>query len=422
MSPRMLQSLNVLQMPSTELYEYLVREVEENPVIAFDSIDRAERVRRLSSAVSGGDKDPMEAVADDAASPSDSLKLQFSMLRTDRELETLGFTLIDMLSGDGYLSREDYLRLKAEAGIPADRLERALELLRTLEPPGVGAFDLRECVLLQLRRRGLENSDAFSVADKCLELLGRNQLPSIARTCSMSLSRVVNAWEIIRSLNPKPLMNQQRGSGAEYIIPDIRIFRRDRGYAIELNQLNGDSIAIDGEYVRIMRETESEAVREYLDERIKKANILRESIRQRCETLMSTASELLKAQRAFFENGIGSMAPYSRKEMAAELGVSESTVSRAFNGKYIECDWGLFPADYFFPKPPTGGGDDRLTRDSIQAAIRHIIAREDRRHPISDESITERLKAAGMVVSRRTVAKYRDELGIPASSRRKLYE
>lgn len=421
LSPRMMQSLNVLQMPSAELYEYLVREVEENPVIAFDSIDRAERVRRLSTAAAGGG-DPLEAVADDAALPADSLKLQFSMLRSGRETEKLGFALIDMLSEDGYLSREDYERFVRSSGVPRDQAERALELLRGLEPPGIAAFDLRECILLQLRRRGLENSDAYPVADKCLELLGKNQLPMIAKACSMSLSRVVNAWEIIRSLNPKPLMNIKGRARGEYIIPDIRIFRRDKGYAVELNQLNGDSIAIDEGYVRIMRETESPSVREYLDESIKKANILRDSIRQRCETLMSSASALLSAQRAFFDNGVGYMAPYSRKEMAQQLGVSESTVSRAFSGKYIECDWGLFPADYFFPKPPTGGGDDRLTRDSLQTAIRDIVAREDRLHPVSDEDITVRLRAAGMEVSRRTVAKYRDGLGIPASSRRKLYE
>lgn len=422
LSPRMLQSLSVLQMPSAELYDYLVQEIEENPVIAFDSIDYAERVRRTAAAAAGEENggDPMDAIADDVNSPSDSLKLQFSMLRSGRDIEKLGMALIDMLDDGGFLSREDFRRFKENPKVSREDADRALKLLRSLEPPGVGAFDLRESLLLQLERRGLEKSDAYTVADRCLELLGKNQLPQIAKQCSMSLSRVIDAWEIIRSLNPRPLSGGGGYSKREYIIPDIRIFRRDKGYAVELNQLNSDSITVDSQYVQIMRQTESEAVREYLDESIKKANILRDSIRQRCETLMLTASALLAAQRAFFENGTGNLVPYSRKEMAEQLGVSESTVSRAFSGKYIECDWGIFPADYFFPKPPSGNGD-ALSRDAVLSAIKDIVARENRAAPLSDEDIAAKLKSRQVEVSRRTVAKYRDILGIPSSSKRRVY-
>lgn len=420
LSPRMMQSLSVLQMSSVELYDYLIREIEENPVIAFDSIDRAERIRRTTTSAAGDGGDPMDAIADEAYSPTDSLKLQFSMLRADRETERLGMALIDMLDESGCLSREDFGRFKVSPKVSEEKAENALKLLRGLEPPGVGAFDLRESVLLQLSRRGLEGSDAYVVADSCLELLGKNQLPLIAKKCSMSLSRVVAAWEMIRSLNPKPLSGDAGRSHREYIIPDIRIFHREGGYAVELNQLNGDSIMLDGEYIRIMRETENAAVRAYLDEKIKKANILKESIRQRCETLMLTATALLTAQRAFFDKGVGNLQPYSRKEMAQQLGVSESTVSRAFSGKYIECDWGVFPADYFFPKPPSGGGD-ALSRDEVMTAIKEIIAGEDRAAPLSDEDIAERLGSQELEISRRTVAKYRDALGIPSSSKRRVY-
>ena len=153
---------------------------------------------------------------------------------------------------------------------------------------------------------------------------------------------------------------------------------------------------------------------------MKKAQWLRESIRQRCDTLMACATELLKQQRSFFEEGPDWLRPYSRREMAEALGRSESTVSRALKGKYVECEWGMFPADYFFPKPSIDT-HPLITKNTIESSIQMIIGNEDRSAPMSDEAIVEKLGSMGIEVSRRTVAKYRDELGIPASFRRKTF-
>lgn len=230
----------------------------------------------------------------------------------------------------------------------------------------------------------------------------------------------MNAQQLIRTLNPKPLMMETTHRSSEYIAPDIRIFKKEKSFAVELNQLSSDSIIIDDTYSKIFRETDNETVRGFLGENMKKAQWLKDSIRQRCETLMACASQLLKSQRDFFEDGPEFLLPYSRKDMAEQVGRSESTISRALKDKYVECDWGMFPTDYFFPKSSVEA-HPMLTKNTIENSIMTIIGSEDKLSPMSDEAIVDSLKNKGISVSRRTVAKYRDELGIPASSRRRIY-
>ncbi len=422
LSPRMLQSLRVLQMPSTELYDYLMKELEENPVITFDSIEYAEKCRRNSHYISGSNDESALAdiIADDNSSPMVSLRLQFAMLKPPPAIEHIGYALIYLLDENGYLYYDDVERLVQATNISLDDLKIAIDLLHTLEPAGVGAFNPRECILLQLERKGLKDSDAWKIAQNYLELLGKNQLPQIAKKSGIPLHRVVNAQQLIRTLNPKPLMMEATHRNSEYIAPDIRVFKKEKSFVVELNQLNSDSIIIDDTYSKIYKETDNDTVRTFLGENMKKAQWLKDSIRQRCETLMACAAELLKSQRDFFEDGPEFLLPYSRKDMAEQVGRSESTISRALKDKYVECDWGMFPTDYFFPKSSVEA-HPMMTKNNIENNIQTIIGREDKLSPLSDEAIVDSLKSLGISVSRRTVAKYRDELGIPASSRRRVY-
>lgn len=423
LSPRMLQSLTVLQMPSAELYDYLVKNIEENPVIAFDSLDIAEKSRRHGQGKADRNLDlgemPERAVYDNT--PLVSLRLQLAMLKPEPAVEHCCLQLIGMLNENGYLDRED-INLHAEMGsIPTSVLNQAIRLLQSLEPAGVGAFTVRECILLQLERKGLTGSDAFVVARDYLELLGKNQLPQIAKKSGIPLHRIVNAKELIRTLNPRPLVQEQKHADVDYVTPDIRILKADKSFTVELNQLSADNIVIDDTYSKIYRETDNETVRSFLDDHLKKAHWLRESLRQRCDTLMDCAGALLNHQRSFFEYGPAGLKPYTRREMAEEIGRSESTVSRAFKNKYVECDWGMFPAEYFFPKQPAPE-QPTVTRSDIELAIQVIIENEDTSRPLSDTSIVDALRRMNYPVSRRTVAKYRDELGIPSSSMRKSFE
>ncbi len=423
LSPRMMQSLRVLQMPSTELYDYLMKELEENPVITFDSIDYAEKCRRNSHYVSSGENDEAalaDIIADDNTSPIVNLRIQLAMLKPPPEIEHIGYALIYLLDENGYLYYDDVERLVQASNISLGNLKIAIDLLQSLEPAGVGAFNPRECILLQLERKGLRDSDAWKIAQDHLDLLSKNQLPQITKKTGIPLHRVVNAQQLIRTLNPKPLMMEATHRESGYIAPDIRIFKKDKAFSVELNQLSADSIIIDDTYSKIFKETDNETVRAFLGENMKKAQWLKDSIRQRCDTLMACAAQLLKSQRDFFEDGPEFLLPYSRKEMAEQIGRSESTVSRALKDKYIECDWGMFPTDYFFPKSSVEA-HPLITKNSIESSIQSIISGEDKLSPLSDEAIVDTLKSMGISVSRRTVAKYRDELGIPSSSRRRVY-
>ena len=423
LSPRQIQSLRVLQMPSAELYDYLMKELEENPVITFDSIDYAEKCRRNSHYASlENDGDQLEdVIADDNSSPIVSLRIQFSMCKPTPKIERLGYALIYLLDENGYLCYDDVEKLAQASNISLDDLKTAIDLLQSLEPAGVGAFNPRECILLQLERKGLRGSDAWVVAQDYLEMLSKNQLPQIAKKSGIPLHRVVNAQQLIRTLNPKPLMLEATHRSSDFIAPDIRIFKKDGAFAVELNQLSADSILIDATYSKIYQDTDNDTVHSFLGENMKKAQWLRESIRQRCDTLMECATELLKNQQSFFAEGPDWLHPYSRREMAEALGRSESTISRALRGKYVECEWGMFPTDYFFPKPSVDT-HPLMTKNTIESSIQMIIGNEDRRTPMSDEAIVDKLGEMGIEVSRRTVAKYRDELGIPASFRRKIFD
>ena len=250
--------------------------------------------------------------------------------------------------------------------------------------------------------------------------MSENKLPQIAKKSGIPLHRVVNAQQLIRTLTPKPLMMEATQKDSGYVAPDIRIFRKETGFSVELNQLSADSIIIDDTYSKIYSETDNETVRTFLSDNMRKARWLRDSIRQRCETLMACATQLLRVQGSFFDWGPEFLVPYSRKEMAEQIGRSESTISRALKGKYVECDWGMFSTDYFFPKPSLES-QPTVTKNAIGSGIQSIILAENSQSPLSDEEIMVGLKTLGISVSRRTVAKYRDELGIPSSSRRRVY-
>lgn len=424
LTQQMIQSLHVLQMPSTELYNYITKEIESNPVITFESIDFAERTRRTPKHHSESQNDNSyitEQIPDNENLPIISLRIQFSMKRPPQDVERIGYNLINLLDQNGYINNSDIDYLTHRLCVPQDRIDLAIQILQSLEPAGVGARNPQECILLQLDRLGLRNGDAWIIVENYLELLSKNQLPIISRKSGLPMDRIVHAKKLIRTLNPHPLILESKKHNNQYVVPDIRIFRKDKGsFIIELNQLKSESIKIDSTYSQIFKDTESESVRIFLNENMKRATWLKDSLRLRCETLEACSNQLLLDQHDFFEYGPTGLKPYSRKEMANKLEKSESTVSRAFKGKYIECDWGVFPSDYFFPKQ-TKMNQPSVTRNEILRYINEIISMEDKRKPFSDEALSEELMAKGFNISRRTVAKYRGELDIPFSGRRKVY-
>lgn len=415
LTPQMLQSLSMLQMNGESLYAFLLEQAMENPLIEMDHLERAEKKRRSRKRGDGhGSQPEPQLMAPDRI--ADDLKLQFSMLGPAKAEARVGYFLIESLNARGYLPREAL----SEAALlcrDASVLRRARSLLHRLEPPGIGAVDLRECLLLQLRHKGLQDGDAWRIVSRHLPLLGRNRLPALARAAGMTLGRVIAAAKQIRNLEPYPL----QGMGDEpvrYVVPDIRIFREEDAFAAKLNQIPPEALEISSAY-QGMEPGGDEELRRYLTEQIGSVKWISRCLRRRWDVLAACAAELIRVQRGFFERGEAALVPYTRREMAAALGLHESTVSRAMKDKQIECDRGIFPTDFFFPQ--SFAEAESALRQEAAAAIRTILQAEDRNRPLSDQAIAMLLPDYGVRISRRTVAKYREQLGIPDSSLRRSY-
>ena len=418
LSPQMRQSLAMLQMNSEELYEYLIGQAMENPVIVMEEIEAAQsrRLTPLCSSFGEFKTDPAALAVAAQEFIFDRLKQDFSVMSKDMAVTRVGQSLIDRLDKNGYLKKRELYDM-LQSGIPQKTLKQAFHLLRQLQPAGIGARDLRECLLLQLRDRGYYPSDAWLIVSKYLPLLGRNQLQALSQKTGLPMGRVLAACEIIRSLQPRPLAAESVPD-ADFIVPDIRVFRSGDRLEVELNQISADSIRLDESYKSRDHDAKTGS---YLDARYKSALWIRCCIRRRCQTLARCAETLVRIQARFFFEGPCALVPYTQKHMANSLGLHKSTISRALKNKYIACEFGTFKMDYFFPQPLLSRDSTVLCSDAL-SAIGHIIAEENGQRPLSDAQITEKLSEYGITISRRTVAKYRQKLCIPSSLIRRSFE
>ncbi len=419
LNPQMLQAIHILQMPSDELFDYLLKEAEENPLLSFDILDNAEK-RRQTAAVEYEKFDPL-LYAESEEDPLEILRLQIATSAISVDIERLGCALLEMLDQNGCIDRK-VLDNMCKNGVNPGQLQQAMELLRSLEPAGIGAYDVQDCLLLQLDRIGENGGLAYQIIHEHFGLLTNNQLPSIARRLSIPVSRVVLAVNLIRSLNPKPFSEFTRRDLYRYIIPDILIRKRPEGhYEILLNQLGEDSIAVDQSYAELVNDFDSMTEHAYVNEKIEKIKWLQTCLEHRRKTISACAARILAVQMSFFENGPDAIQAYSRKKLARELNIHESTVCRALKDKYIDCKWGVFPLSLFFSQPAVLN-NTIVSRDSVYKAIKRIIASEDPQSPVSDDAISELLGKDGYSVKRRTVTKYRETLGIPSAAKRKVFD
>ena len=422
LAPQTLESLGLLQLGSLELYDYIEKLALENPVIDMDVLEAGEKNRRAKSAAVGdAPPDISEYVEDRLSDLASQLRLQLTA-DLPRDVYLTACYLIDNLDDSGYLAEplEDTVR---RLGIEMDLAVAALTAVQRLEPRGIGAKNLRECLLLQLEAKGLRGTAAWDLADLYLEDLAKNHLPAIAKKLGITPAEVTVAAEILRrECEPRPLASEQR-SEEGYILPDIDIRRGEGGgFVISIMQLESADLTAGDCYVELVRKRSEldEQTREFLTENFSQMKWLRRSLRQRGQTLRQCAEGLVKLQSAFFTYGPRALKPLLQQELARALEINESTVSRAFSGKYISCEWGVFPSGYFFPQPVTGS-EGNIIKSEVCGAISEIIAAENPQNPLSDSAIVAKLQEQGIKVSRRTVALYRDEIGIPASSMRRVH-
>jgi len=446
LSPQMVQSMKVLQMGAQELLEYITEAVQENPVLeASESNDSAEefavlrkklewlesqdRQERYYQQQDEEESDPFARYGKVEAQEENLyyyLLSQLQAMELDPRMLALAKCIVESLNGNGYLD-EPLEELAEDFGVECKYIEQALEIVQGLEPAGVGARSLGECLCLQLERLGEESGLARKIAADHLDALAKNRYNLIAKELGASQEAVREACELIRTLNPKPGAGFSAREQVDYITPDLTVLTFPDHFELTANSHFLPTLKISSYYRDLMGETEDKEVKEYLVDKVRQAKWVVKSVEQRRSTLISCAECILETQENFFRFGRGHLVPLGLSDIAARLGIHESTVSRAIKDKYLQCSHGVYPLSYFLTRSIGGNGTDSesggaVTQDGAKALLKKLVAEEDKRKPLSDQKLCEMMAAQGCQISRRTVAKYRDELGILSTTGRKEYE
>ena len=448
LSQRMIQSAEILQMTSQELNAYINELALENPVIDIvepptaqeqrESIEQQEWLnsfneenyylyQRQNNDDDYDFKSSWNINTDDGETLQDYLWSQLITENfTDQETEIIKF-MLECLDNKGYLE-ESIETIASYFGTDTEIVEELLSDLQSLDPSGVCARTLEECLKLQLERRDMLTPVLESIIDNCLEMVARNQIPAIARKLRLSPAETAGYCQIIKSLNPKPGVSFSSRDQLRYIIPDVTIVKFKDHFDILLNESMYPTIELNSYYRQMNQNPESSELKEYLGNKIRQAEWVKQCVTQRGKTLMQVSRAILEHQEEFFTFGPAHLSPLRLADIAQELDIHESTVSRAVSKKYLQCSWGVYPMNYFFSRSVAvqessgnENGAQSVTAADIKRVLREIIEEENKKKPYSDRLLGEKLAERGISISRRTVAKYREEEGIADASGRKEY-
>ncbi|MEN8126717.1 MAG: RNA polymerase factor sigma-54 [Planctomycetota bacterium] len=477
LAPRMIQSMEVLQLPFLALQEKIEAELNSNPVlevaeerpeeaqtsppepeetadekelVVHDDSNNVEDFQRLEDIgddyadylngsgpmqfqpayqrVSTGDPDKkLEALNNTAAAEQsllDSLKDQWRMVDAEALVKDAGELIIDYLDEKGYLSvRLEQLHNKDKHAFGLEHLKHALGLIQNLEPAGVGARDLRECLLLQMRQFPEDMSFEIRMVQQCWDHLLENHLPKIAKKINCSLEQVNHAIERMSKLDTSPGLQIGRYDNHPITADVIVESDEDNGYIVSLTDTRLPNLQVNQFYQTMARNRKiDDQTRQFLQKNIHSAQWFMDAIQQRKYTLLRVARAIVNHQKAFFDKGKLHLRPLPMAVIADEIGVHIATVSRAVSGKYVQCPQGILPLRGFF----SGGMEDdsgtKHSWDAVKAKLQEIVDNEDKSKPLSDDALREALQQAGMgTIARRTVAKYRKILNIPTARLRKRY-
>ena len=367
---------------------------------------------------------PIENTLSSASSLSDHLLWQLSLHQSDDDqVRDIGTAIIGNLDDDGYLvaSVEE---IAAMGEWPVAEVEKALQLLQTFDPHGVAARDLQECLWLQLKFLGLEGTPTEKIVTEHLRLLQNHQVPEIARRLGMTIEDLKEHIEIIRNLDPKP-GSRYNPQQSQYVIPDVYVVKVEDQYVAMLNEEGLPQLRISPTYRRLLDKNapgteENNETRNYVKDKFRSALWLIKSVDQRQKTIQKVANSIINFQREFLDNGIEYLRPLVLRDVANDIGMHESTVSRVVNNKYMHTPQGVFELKYFFHSGISSSYGESVSSVTIKQRIRKIIENEDPRKPLSDSKIVSILQKEGLMLARRTIAKYREELKIPTSNQRKV--
>jgi len=459
LTPSLQQAIKLLPMSTLELSDLLNQEMVENPMLEevptedlqpADAVAQEQEKPAADAAATKGDTwddqdyeyffgdylddgyrprapqevrelPPIENTLSTSTSLTDHLNWQLSMQSDDPLIRDIGSAIIGNLDDDGYLVASfDELALMGPWAVTD--VERALKTVQGFDPVGVAARDLQECLLLQLRHVGLEGTITEKIVMEHLRLLQNHQVPEISRKLGVSIDDLKEHIEIIRNLDPKP-GSRYNPSQSQYVIPDVYIIKVEDQYVAVLNEDGLPQMRISPVYRRLHDKgsvENNDETRAYVKDKFRSALWLIKSVEQRQKTIHKVANSIINFQREFLDHGIEHLRPLVLRDVANDIGMHESTVSRVVTNKYMHTPQGVFEMKYFFHSGISSSYGESVSSVTIKQRIRKIIENEDPRKPLSDSKIVSILQREGLVLARRTIAKYREELKIPTSNQRKV--
>jgi RNA polymerase sigma-54 factor len=461
LTPSLQQAIKLLPMSTLELSELLNQEMVENPMLEETPSETPEQQEtaqekpeeKPATAEKGDtwdDQDyeyffgdylddgyrprtptevkelpPIENTLSTAASLSDHLLWQLSMQTNDPALRTIGEAIIGNLDDDGYLvATVD--ELSSMGPWTTTDVEQALKLVQSLDPIGVAARDLQESLLLQLRHLKLAGDEERiaipeRIVTEYMRLLQNHQIPELAKKLGISIDELKQHIELIQQLDPKP-GSRYNPSQSQYVIPDVYVVKVEEQYVALLNEEGLPQLRISPVYRRLLDKggENTDETRAYVKDKFRSALWLIKSVEQRQKTIHKVATSIINFQRDFLDQGIEYLRPLVLRDVANDIGMHESTVSRVVTNKYMHTPQGVFEMKYFFHSGISSSYGEAVSSVTIKQRIRKIIEQEDARKPLSDSKIVSMLQKEGLDLARRTIAKYREELKIPTSNQRKV--
>ena len=371
------------------------------------------------SLVAQEDRDelPFENMVRSVSSLNDHLDEQLRFATEDSVVRKIGEEIIGNLDEDGYL-RAELAEIATRCGVDVATVEPVLAMVQAFDPPGVAARSIQECLLIQLKSDPNPDPVSVEIVEQYFEDLTRRRYPDIARALRLPLDRVMESVEEIMGLEPKP-GRRFGGNDSRYIIPDVVVHKMSTEFVVVLNEDGIPRLRVNSLYRSLLRNNGDEA-KQYVEQKLRSAMWLIKSVDQRQRTLRKVTQSIVKFQRAFLDKGVAHLKPLSLRDVGEDIGMHESTISRVTTNKYVETPQGLFELKYFFHSGIASGDGEMVSSVSVKKMIQDLLANEDPAKPLSDQEVAQILKGHGLVIARRTVAKYREELGILPSHQRRL--
>jgi RNA polymerase sigma-54 factor len=461
-TPQLQQAIKLLQMSRLELESAVHSELEENPILEETHDLKEEDLKRTKEAASEvegpienkqNDQDPQkqdefewesyfeqnQKPPKDFSSGNEEIMNYENVMTTTQSLHDYlywqikmnGFSDHEELAADAllaYIDDDGYIKtpldqIAQEEKLPMEDLEDALAMIQEFDPPGVGARDLKECLVIQARHLEEDTTDLVNIIQNHIKDLEKRNYEAIAKTMGKDVREIVEICKIIYAMEPKP-GRAYHENDTHYVTPDVYVYKVGDDFSVSLNEDGLPRLKISNFYKNMLKGGgANKQETDYIQEKLKSAVWLIKSIHQRQRTIYKVADAIVKRQRDFFEKGAGFLKPMVLRDIASDIGMHESTVSRVTTAKYMHSPQGIYELKYFFNSgiSATDGGD-ALASESVKLKIKDLISKEDVKNPLSDQKIAEMLKKDGVDIARRTVAKYREMLRIlPSSQRKKIY-